>query len=105
MLKSRLNALKRDDDNNNNFPLPPPPPPAFFLPPLSLPLTNFPPLTNLGPNLPLPWLPPDLFQPLPPPPPSFSPTDFRLPRNNNQPSTIGNVTNFGEIEAVRGKQE
>ena len=30
LLKSRLNALKRDDDNNNNFPLPPPPPPAFF---------------------------------------------------------------------------
>ena len=107
MLKFRLGGLKRGDDDNN---IPPPPPPLTSFPPPSPPLP--PPLTNfllstnyLGPTLPPPGLPPDLFQPTPPLPPSFPPTDFRLPTNNNQPATIGYVTKFGEIEAVRGEQE
>ena len=106
MLKARLDALRRDDDDN----IPPPPPPPTFFPPPSPPLppppTNFPPPANYpGPNLPPPGLPPDLFQPMPPPRPSFPPTHFRLPTNNNQLPTVGNVTKFGEIEVVKGEQE
>ena len=71
LLKSRLDTLRRDVDNNNISPLPPPL--STFFPPPSSPLlppsTNFPPATNhSGPNLPLPGLPPDLFQPMLPAP-------------------------------------
>ena len=37
----------------------------------------------------------------PPPPPSLN---FNLPTNNQQP-TIGRVTKFGEVEAVKSEQE
>ena len=93
LLKARLDPLKRDNDDNN---IPPPtPPPTNFPSPTNYPNTNLPPS----------GLPPDLFQAIPPPPPSFPPTYFSLPANNNEPPTIGNVIKFGEIKAVKGKQE
>ena len=102
LFKARLDALRGDDDNNSIPPLPLPP--TFFpppSPPLLLPPTNFPPPTNYpGANLP----PPGLFQPTPIPTPSFPLTGFSLPTNNQLP-TIRNVTNFGEIEAMKGEKE
>ena len=99
MSKSRLDALRSDDKNNNSFP--PPPPPS---PPLPPPPTNFLPSKNYpSANLPLPGLPPDLSEPMLPLSPSFPLTDFKLLTNNNQPPTVGNVTKFGEIEAVKGE--